>query len=157
MSIQVTVAPTISLANGGEASPAAASPVAAPLPADEATGGGAGAQAAADATGTPRTTDLERDLGAIWAEQLGIASGKIGVHTSFFELGGNSLSIMGVRTALRLTMGLEVAIADLFQHSTIYQLARYIEGGAAPPAQRGAELRDARDRMLKARGLQRRG
>lgn len=133
MSIQVTVTPTISPADGGDA------------------------QAAADATGAPRTAGLERDLGAIWAGQLGIAPEKIGVHASFFELGGNSLSIMGVRTALRLTMGLEVAIADLFQHSTIYQLARHIEGGAARPAERGAEFRDARDRMLKARGLQRRG
>lgn len=98
-------------------------------------------------------SDIERELGAIWAAQLGLAPEKVGLHRSFFELGGNSLSIMGVQTALRTTMGREVAIADLFQHPTIHKLARFIEGGVVPQTSRGAEFQDARDRMLKARGL----
>lgn len=106
----------------------------------------------------PAAAGLERALGAIWADQLGLPVERIGTHRSFFELGGNSLSIMGVQAALRTTMGREVAIADLFRHPTIHQLARYIEGApgqqAAPDP--GPGLRDARDRMLKARGLQHR-
>jgi amino acid adenylation domain-containing protein/non-ribosomal peptide synthase protein (TIGR01720 family) len=81
---------------------------------------------------TPSRTLLESAISEIWAEVLGLR--EPGVHTSFFELGGHSLLATQVVSRLRASLGVEVALRDLFEAPTIAGLARTVErelqGGA---------------------------
>ncbi|HYH82092.1 MAG TPA: amino acid adenylation domain-containing protein, partial [Longimicrobium sp.] len=77
-----------------------------------------GAQPAA-ASVAPRTP-AEETLAAIWAEVLGME--RVGVHDTFFELGGDSiLSIQVVARARRA--GLRITPRQLFEHPTVAGLA----------------------------------
>ena len=94
---------------------------------------------AATAIAAPRT-DLEKQICAIWKELLHVA--EIGVHDSFFDLGGQSLLLMRAHTKLRALTGCEFPIAALFQHATIETLAIYLGslgagGKAGGPATSG--------------------
>ncbi|HEX8694770.1 MAG TPA: non-ribosomal peptide synthase/polyketide synthase, partial [Longimicrobium sp.] len=67
----------------------------------------------------PRTA-MEETLAGIWAEVLGIE--RVGVHDTFFELGGDSiLSIQVVARARRA--GLRITPRQLFEHPTVAGLA----------------------------------
>ncbi|CDH18278.1 Peptide synthetase PaxB (fragment) [Xenorhabdus bovienii str. kraussei Quebec] len=68
--------------------------------------------------------EIEPQLAAIWQTLLGLE--QVGRHDNFFELGGNSLSIMRLSTHLREEFHLEIPIADIFHHSTLYKLAELI-------------------------------
>ncbi|WP_350277771.1 amino acid adenylation domain-containing protein [Kribbella sp. HUAS MG21] len=76
---------------------------------------------------TARTT-TEEQLAAIWSRVLGVE--EIDVHTSFFELGGDSLSAVAVVGALRET-GVDVAVWDVFEYRTVAALAEKLTGRAA--------------------------
>ena len=89
----------------------------------------------------PRTPDeqIVRDL---FAELLGWPS--VGIHTSFFDLGGNSLLAARLVFRLREALDREVAIATVFRHPSVAELARALkadngngstpEPDPAPPA-----------------------
>ncbi|MGK8557862.1 non-ribosomal peptide synthase/polyketide synthase [Nocardia gipuzkoensis] len=73
-------------------------------------------------------TDLERTIAAAFADVLGIAS--VGVTTSFFALGGDS--ILSIQLASRLkSAGVIVTARDIFEHKTVRALA-----GVADAAER---------------------
>jgi thioesterase domain-containing protein len=84
--------------------------------------------AAAPADEEPRT-ELERAIAAVWAEVLGVPA--IGVRTSFFELGGNSLLVVRVARRLESALGRSVRVMDFFEHVTVADLARHLSGAAA--------------------------
>ncbi len=89
----------------------------------------------ADAFVSPGT-DVEKRLGAIWADVLNLD--RVGIHDNFFELGGDSiLSIQILSRASR--EGLTFTLKQFFQHPTIARLAPL--ASAAPPR----EARDASD------------
>src|SRR5207248_1829519 len=71
----------------------------------------------------PRSA-TERQLGAAWAEVLGIPKDQIGRRDHFFDLGGTSLS------ALMLAIALDraVIVKDLADHPTLADLAALIDG-----------------------------
>ncbi|MFE3453510.1 amino acid adenylation domain-containing protein [Nonomuraea sp. NPDC059194] len=76
------------------------------------------------------TTPAERTLAALFAEVLGLPS--VGVHDSFFELGGDSIvAIQLVNRARRA--GLAITPREVFQHRTVAALAQ--GRGAAVPEQ----------------------
>jgi acyl-CoA synthetase (AMP-forming)/AMP-acid ligase II/acyl carrier protein len=77
----------------------------------------------------PRT-QLERQLAAIWSEVLGLE--RVSVEQDFFALGGHSLLAVQVLSRLREELGLELALRDLFQQSTVAELARRIEREPKP-------------------------
>jgi amino acid adenylation domain-containing protein len=66
-------------------------------------------------------TQLEEDLAALWSEILHIK--KVGVHNSFFDLGGNSLSATRVVSKICKITGKELHLKDFFDHPTVRQLA----------------------------------
>ncbi|REF28437.1 amino acid adenylation domain-containing protein [Xenorhabdus cabanillasii] len=68
--------------------------------------------------------EAEQQLAAIWQTLLGLEL--VGRHDDFFELGGNSLSIMQLSTRLHEEFHLEISIADIFRHSTLSKLAELI-------------------------------
>jgi amino acid adenylation domain-containing protein len=67
----------------------------------------------------PRT-DRERALAAAFAGVLGLP--QVGVHDSFFELGGDSIAAIQLATAAR-EAGLRLTPRDVFQHRTVAALA----------------------------------
>ncbi|GBF78429.1 hypothetical protein PA598K_07073, partial [Paenibacillus sp. 598K] len=82
-------------------------------------------QAVYGAAGTPPQTDTERRLAAIWQELLG--AGTIGSQSHFFALGGHSLKAMLLSGRIRAVFGVELALAELFNHPVLQAQARLID------------------------------
>ncbi|MFH1059252.1 MAG: non-ribosomal peptide synthetase [Pseudomonadota bacterium] len=100
---------------------------------------GAGAYAA------PRNPG-EETLARIWAEKLGLA--QVGIHDSYFSLGGDSVKAISLLAAINRELGCELKIPDLYSHKTVAELARRVGQSAgahadAAPAQTVASELDA--------------
>ena len=72
----------------------------------------------------PRTL-IEEVLASVWSEVLGTEN--ISIHENFFDLGGDSIRSIQVRARAR-QRGVDFSIQQLFQHQTVYELARKING-----------------------------
>jgi amino acid adenylation domain-containing protein len=81
-----------------------------------------------ESTAGDNWTDLQRSLANIWQETLGIE--KVGLNDNFFQVGGNSLSIIRVHNRLREITGKDVSITDLFKHPTISSFAEFLGSGS---------------------------
>lgn len=68
--------------------------------------------------------DIEQALVAIWQDVLGITG--IGIHDSFFDLGGHSVIAIQVISRLRKTFTLDLGMQALFEHPTVAQLAEVV-------------------------------
>nr|AGS32023.1 lysergyl peptide synthetase subunit 1 [Epichloe coenophiala] len=68
------------------------------------------------------TSGLERELQKIWALILNIPPDTIGVHDSFFRLGGDSITCMQVAAQCSRT-GIPITVKDVFKRRTIEELA----------------------------------
>ena len=71
---------------------------------------------------------LEHTLALIWEELLGRSD--IGVHDSFFDVGGHSLLAAQLMDAIERACGHAIPLTTLFTDSTIEQLARVVRRGA---------------------------
>jgi amino acid adenylation domain-containing protein len=65
----------------------------------------------------PPQGPIEAALAEIWQTLLGLE--RIGRHDSFFDLGGHSLLAVQLAAGIRSQLGLELALADLFEHPTL--------------------------------------
>ncbi|MCL6588800.1 MAG: amino acid adenylation domain-containing protein [Firmicutes bacterium] len=70
----------------------------------------------------PPKNEIEQRLAATWQEVLGIKN--IGVHDDFFELGGNSLSLVQLHTKIKERFQTNLAAVDLYKYNTIASLAK---------------------------------
>ncbi len=68
--------------------------------------------------------ETEEKLAIIWQKLLGIE--KIGVYDDFFELGGHSLLATRLVSLIRKDLEKEIAIREVFEYTTIADLALYI-------------------------------
>ncbi|MEM0939407.1 MAG: amino acid adenylation domain-containing protein, partial [Bacteroidota bacterium] len=87
-------------------------------------------------------TKTEVQLASIWQDLLGIE--KVGIHDDFFELGGHSLMAVRLVSMIRKEMEIELAIQDIFLHTTIDRLGAYLDvqdKGTAVPKVTTAEQR----------------
>ncbi len=129
-----------------------ASPQPAPGPVMEEAGGPAGRPGERHARPKLRNpyaapaSDLERALTEMWQDLLGID--RVGVHDSFFDLGGDSLLGAQVLARVRQRFGVDMPLAGFFELPTPAGLAGRIE--AARPAAE-AELESARLESMLAR------
>lgn len=71
-------------------------------------------------------SDLEKKLAEIWSEVLNLK--KVGIHNSFFDLGGHSLSATRAVAKISQWIQKEVQIRDFLDHPTISRLAAFING-----------------------------
>ncbi|MBD0844768.1 non-ribosomal peptide synthetase, partial [Streptomyces sp. TRM68416] len=69
---------------------------------------------------TAPRTPLEAHVAEIWQQVLGVD--KVGVHDSFFELGGDSMRAVALVGALR-DAGYEVAVRDVFDRRSVARLS----------------------------------
>ena len=118
-------------------------------------------QSRAETTYAAPSTSLETTLAQLWSEVLGVE--RVGLYDNFFDIGGNSLLLARVRSRLVNDMGHNIPMLDLFQHTTLRDLATYLQARdaqAAPdqtPAPAGDfdQLRAGRQRLKQQRGRNR--
>ncbi|WP_254885727.1 non-ribosomal peptide synthetase [Streptomyces sp. NA02950] len=83
----------------------------------------------AEASGGAPRTERETALCALFAEVLGVAP--VGVHDSFFELGGDSISSIQLAHRARKE-GVEITLREIFEHRTVARLAALDHGPRQP-------------------------
>ena len=89
-------------------------------------------------------TDAEKIIAREWQEALQV--GRVGVDDNFFDLGGHSLLVIGLRDRLADQFEREITPVDLFRYPTVASLAKFLT--AAPDA---AAAQDTRVRELASR------
>jgi amino acid adenylation domain-containing protein len=62
-------------------------------------------------------TPTQRQVAAIWRDVL--QASRVGVHDNFFDLGGHSLLLVKLHRALNKEFGRDIALVELFQHTTV--------------------------------------
>jgi amino acid adenylation domain-containing protein len=72
--------------------------------------------------------ELETAIAEIWADVLGLE--RIGRDDDFFELGGHSLVALRVLSRLRVLLGADLALGELFAHPTLREFAQLVAGAA---------------------------
>ncbi|GAA0421718.1 hypothetical protein Acor_52310 [Acrocarpospora corrugata] len=97
--------------------------------------------------------DLQRQIGDVWAATLRLD--RVGVDDNFFDLGGTSVRMTTVHTALCSELGQNIPLLDLYEHPTVRALADHLRGdrNGVTRAQRRrvAVPEDERRRRLAAR------
>ena len=68
--------------------------------------------------------EVEKVVARIWEELLRVKN--IGIHDSFFELGGNSLLLVRMLHKLQESFAKELSIVEMFRHPTIESLAKFL-------------------------------
>jgi acyl carrier protein len=91
------------------------------------------------------TTDLERQVLAIWSDVLGHPT--IGLDDRFFDIGGHSLHMVEVHDKLRDQFGHDIPLLDLFQYPTVRSLARHIRQKTSSGATRTASVNRGKLRL----------
>ncbi|CDZ34083.1 Non-ribosomal peptide synthase [Neorhizobium galegae bv. officinalis] len=86
---------------------------------------------------------IEETLAGYWRELLGIA--KVGIHDSFFDMGGHSLIAVRLFRMIKKQYALDLPISTLFEAPTIAQCAERIaaelpDGGEAAGSELAASL-----------------
>jgi acyl carrier protein len=69
--------------------------------------------------------EIERKLAALWRQTLHID--RVGVHDSFFELGGDSILAAQILSLAQKTFGIRINPQDAFKAFTIERLAEMLE------------------------------
>lgn len=74
--------------------------------------------------GEPRTK-TEKSVAAIWCDLFKVTA--LGIHDDFFDLGGDSLTGVGLLVRVKGTFGVDLELASLFDRSTISGLSEIID------------------------------
>lgn len=80
---------------------------------------------ASTGAGGPPRTETEKSVAAIWTELLSVED--IGIEDDFFDLGGQSMTAVGLVARLRATFDLNIELATLFERPTISGIAEAID------------------------------
>ncbi len=97
--------------------------------------------------------EIEHAIAGIWQDVLNLE--RVGVHDNFFDLGGHSLHLLRVHSALKSDLGRDVPMVAMFQFPTVSTLAKHLGGKDAEPepAEATADRRAGKERLQR---LQRR-
>jgi acyl-coenzyme A synthetase/AMP-(fatty) acid ligase len=98
----------------------------------------------------PPEDEAEQSIARVWAEVLGVE--RVARDSNFFDLGGHSLLLISARRRLEDIFGREVPVVELFRHSTVRSLAKYLTGTEVE----SAGWSDGRTRPRAEKGLMQR-
>lgn len=76
----------------------------------------------------PPSNEMEQQLTAIFAEELNTDVSKIGVHDNFFDLGLNSLKMIGLVKKIDEKIGIKMQLVSFFQYRNIQELSAFLIG-----------------------------
>jgi len=76
---------------------------------------------------TPQS-EMEQLVSSVWQKILQMDT--IDINQNFFDLGGHSMKMAQVQTALSQKLNQKVPLADLFQYPTIHTLAAHLGNGS---------------------------
>lgn len=85
-------------------------------------------------------TYYEKLIATIWKEVLGYDT--FSIHDSFFDIGGDSLKIRSVYLHMEELLPGKITIVDLFDYSTIFQLARFLDDNHKKSVKKTGNLSD---------------
>ncbi len=71
---------------------------------------------------------LTRAVSGIWCEVIG-HDGTPDINTNFFDAGGDSISLLRFQSILGERLGVKMSVLDLFAHTTIAQVVKFIAAG----------------------------
>jgi amino acid adenylation domain-containing protein len=74
----------------------------------------------------PRSA-IEKTLAHLWREALGVA--RVGLHDSFFDLGGHSLVASTIVARMGDVFRIEISLRQFFERSTVAEMADLIQNG----------------------------
>jgi amino acid adenylation domain-containing protein len=94
----------------------------------------------ADASYVAPGTDTQRRLAGIWSDLLGSGAGRIGIHDSFFDLGGNSLQVTQLMARITERFGVTLHPRELFASPSLGQLAARVDEGDRQPGGRSVSV-----------------
>ena len=94
----------------------------------------------------PPTNELENELAVILGNIF--KSGRIGIDTSFFDMGGNSLNIVKLHNEIRKRHEIDLPITVMYKYPTVRMLAEYLNNmlsgnTAASTEEKETELNDS--------------
>ena len=72
------------------------------------------------------SNETEEKIVEIWAEVLELDPAKIGVNDDFFDLGGNSLTILKVTSRINKAFDNNISVGSMFQDATVRNLANAV-------------------------------
>lgn len=75
----------------------------------------------------PASNDVEQKTARVWAQVLGRE--RISIHDNFFDLGGNSLSLIRLTGKLEKTFNKSIPVTAMFRYPTIEAFAKYLLEG----------------------------
>lgn len=71
---------------------------------------------------------MEQAISGIWREVL--KTSRVGIHDNFFDLGGNSLALIKVRSKLRDTLHKDIQVLEMFEYPTISALVGHLNNSS---------------------------
>jgi hypothetical protein len=100
-------------------------------------------------------SETERKIAQVWEHVLGVSG--VGRNSNFFDLGGDSLSILRACNMLEEVLAQELSVIEMFRRPTVISLAQFVHSGDAegPPLVKSRH-KDAARKMLARRRLSRR-
>ncbi len=79
----------------------------------------------------PPRNEFEEKLVEIWSEVLDIDPGSVGIDTSFFELGGQSLKATVLAAKINKELNIKLKLTEIFKMPTIRGLSSHLESAVA--------------------------
>jgi len=91
-------------------------------------------------------SEMEQIIATVWKRVLGLK--QVGVEENFFDLGGDSLQLLDAHAELQRSVGIDLSITDLFEHSTIRGLAQRMAGEESQSRLLNAQKRASRQQSV---------
>ncbi|MEM9922045.1 MAG: non-ribosomal peptide synthetase, partial [Bacteroidota bacterium] len=73
--------------------------------------------------------ELQKQLVDIWAEVLDLQADVIGIHSNFFDIGGNSLKLINVVNKINRAFDTTLTVAEIFGFPIISRIAEHMSKG----------------------------
>ncbi len=81
-----------------------------------------------------RRTDIERRVRELWAEEFAVDADELGADSSFFDLGGHSITAMRLVNRVREEFGTEYPMARFYQEPTLRAMTAELARAAGESA-----------------------
>jgi acyl-CoA synthetase (AMP-forming)/AMP-acid ligase II/thioesterase domain-containing protein/acyl carrier protein len=77
--------------------------------------------------------DAERDIRSFFGTALLLEANEISTNQNFFDLGGTSVTLIGLKVAIDARFKIDLPIVSVFQNPTVQQLAAFVQSAASKP------------------------